>query len=108
MAYLRGLTAKAKHAKAPSFVVCRLLIKRDDLIASLQQQKEEWINIDIKTSQDDPTKLNTIINEWKPDGGISNVPKLPMQTPTESSNMVDGDVVDDYPEEEINPDEIPF
>ena len=63
--FIDGLIIKPPHAKAPEFVKCAISIKREELIAWLQQQEGEWINADVKVSQGG--KWYAAVNEWKPD-----------------------------------------
>lgn len=63
--FISGLIVKPKHERAPDYVICKLSIKREELIAWLQEQDGEWINADIKESQGG--KLYAQVDEWKPD-----------------------------------------
>lgn len=49
--FISGLTFKAPHEKAPSYIMARGSIKREDLIAWLGTEQGEWINFDVKVSQ---------------------------------------------------------
>lgn len=50
--FIDGLIVKAPHERAPEYVKAKLSIKREELIAWLQQQGGDWINADVKVSQD--------------------------------------------------------
>lgn len=63
--FIAGLILKPKHERAPEYVICKLSIKREELIAWLQEQEGEWVNADIKESQGG--KLYAQVDEWKPD-----------------------------------------
>ncbi|KAB7765366.1 hypothetical protein [Xanthomonas sp. LMG 12461] len=63
--FITGLIVKPKHERAPGYVICKLSIKREELIAWLQEQDGEWVNADIKESQGG--KLYAQVDEWKPD-----------------------------------------
>lgn len=70
--FINGLIVKAPNDRAPEYVKARISIKREELIAWLQQQDGEWINADIKVSQQG--KWYAAVDDWKPDanrGGAS-------------------------------------
>lgn len=62
--YIEGLIAKAPHENAPAYVKAKLSIKRQELIAWLQQQEGEWINADVKVSQ--AGNWYAQVDTWKP------------------------------------------
>ena len=62
--FIDGLMFKEKHQNAPDFVVCKLSIKREELIAWLQAKDGEWINGDIKRSKNG--KIYAAVDNWKP------------------------------------------
>ena len=49
--FVNGLFVKKPHEKAPDFVKMAISIKREDLIGFLEQEKGEWVNIDVKESR---------------------------------------------------------
>ena len=68
--FIEGLYPREKHERAPDFVLCKLSIKVDDLLAYLTAWKaarpgEEWINADLNIARSGKgyAKLDT----WKPD-----------------------------------------
>lgn len=63
--FIDGLLAKPPHERAPEYVKAKLSIKRQELIAWLQAQQGDWINADIKVSQNG--KWYVAVDEWKPD-----------------------------------------
>lgn len=65
--FIGGLLVKAPSDKAPDYVKARLSIKREELIAWLQTEHGEWINADIKESQNG--KWYAAVDDWKPNGG---------------------------------------
>jgi hypothetical protein len=65
--FITGLIVKAPHERAPEYVKAKLSIKREELIAWLQQQSGEWINADVKVSRGG--KWYVAVDEWKRDGG---------------------------------------
>ena len=67
--FISGLTFKAPHEKAPSYIMARGSIKREDLIAWLGTEHGEWINFDVKVSQNG--KWYAAVDEWKPNQGGS-------------------------------------
>lgn len=64
--FIDGLIVKPPRDGAPDYVICKLSIKRQALIAWLQQQEGEWINADVKESQGG--KLYAAVDDWKPNG----------------------------------------
>ncbi len=67
--FIDGLIVKAPNDNAPEYVKAKLSIKREEMIAWLQQQTGDWINADIKVSQGG--KWYAAVDDWKPnqDGG---------------------------------------
>ncbi|MBW8849967.1 MAG: hypothetical protein JF600_04230 [Xanthomonadales bacterium] len=63
--FVGGMIAKAPHDNAPGYVKARLSIKREELIEWLREKDDEWINVDIKESQDG--KWYAAVDSWKPD-----------------------------------------
>ena len=62
--FVDGLMAKKPNEKAPDFVKCALSIKREDLIAWLTSQTDEWINVQVKESKGG--KWYAEVDTWKP------------------------------------------
>tara|TARA_R100000935_G_scaffold15147_1_gene30144 strand:- start:2097 stop:2303 length:207 start_codon:yes stop_codon:yes gene_type:complete len=62
--FVDGLMAKKPNEKAPDFVKCALSIKREDLIAWLTGQTDEWINVQVKESKGG--KWYAEVDTWKP------------------------------------------
>lgn len=69
--FISGLIVKAPSERAPDYVKCKLSIKRSELIAWLKTEEGEWINADVKVSQNG--KWYAAVDEWKPEqrGGSS-------------------------------------
>ena len=65
--FIDGLIVKAPHENAPEYVKAKLSIKREELIGWLQSQTGDWINADIKESQQG--KWYCAVDTWKPNGG---------------------------------------
>lgn len=65
--FINGLIVKAPNDRAPEYVKARISIKREELIAWLQSERGEWINADIKVSQNG--KWYAAVDDWKPNGG---------------------------------------
>jgi hypothetical protein len=63
--FIDGLIVKAPHERAPDFVKAKLSIKREELIAWLEDQDGEWINADVKESRGG--KWYVSVDEWKPE-----------------------------------------
>ncbi|ADV26979.1 hypothetical protein Psesu_1129 [Pseudoxanthomonas suwonensis 11-1] len=64
--FIDGLMAKAPHENAPEYVKAKLSIKREELIAWLQQQGGDWINAEVKVSGSSG-KWYVAVDQWRPD-----------------------------------------
>lgn len=62
--FIPGLVLKSPREGAPDFVKLRGSIKRDELIAYLAANTDEWINFDVKESKGG--KLYAARDNWKP------------------------------------------
>lgn len=71
--FIDGLNAKAPNQGAPEYVKAKLSIKREALIAFLQQRDGEWINAEIKESKGG--KWYVAVDAWKPNSGQSERPQ---------------------------------
>ena len=67
--FVNGLNIKAPHENAPEFVKCKISIKRKDLGNWLRGRDEDWINLDVKVSQEG--KWYAVIDTWKPNQNSS-------------------------------------
>jgi len=65
--FIDGLIVKAPNQGAPDYVKAKLSIKREELIAWLQSQSGDWINVEVKESKGG--KWYAAVDTWKPDGG---------------------------------------
>ena len=63
--FIDGLIVKAPHDRAPDFVKAKLSIKRQELIAWLEDQDGDWINADVKVSRGG--KWYVAVDDWKPE-----------------------------------------
>ena len=72
-----GLTVKAPHERAPEYVKAKISIHRERLIAWLQTQEGEWINLDVKASRDG--KWYAAVDDWKPQKQAKKTAKAPAQ-----------------------------
>lgn len=59
-----GLIVKPPHERAPEYVKAKISIHRERLIAWLQQQEGEWVNLEVKASRDG--KWYAAVDDWKP------------------------------------------
>ena len=74
--FIDGLIFKAPNENAPDYVIAKISIKRAELIAWLQAQTGDWINADLKESQQG--KLYAAVDTWKPqEGGQSRARTAP-------------------------------
>lgn len=60
----KGIGFKAPHQNAPEYVKAKVSIKREELIAWLQSKQGDWINLDVKVSQNG--KWYAAVDNWKP------------------------------------------
>lgn len=63
--FVSGMIARAPREGSPDYIMARISIKREELIAWLQSKGDEWINVDIKESQGG--KWYAAVDSWKPD-----------------------------------------
>jgi len=93
----KGLMVKAKHENAPEYVLCKLSIRREELIEWLQGKDGDWINLDVKESKGG--KLYAAVDAWKPDrqrgGSSGSRGGAPQRTRPQSSKPTPDDDFDD-------------
>lgn len=63
--FVDGLMAKKPHANAPEWVKCNISLKREELLAWLSAQSEDWINLQVCESK--RGKWYAEVDTWKPD-----------------------------------------
>jgi hypothetical protein len=92
--FAQGMMFRPPRANAPAFILGGLSIKVDEFIAFLQAHNTNagWVNIDIKESKGG--KWYCELNQFKPERPASVEPKE--------------EPAIEYPEEDINPDDVPF
>ncbi len=73
-----GLIVKPPHERAPDHVKAKISIHRERLIAWLQTQEGEWINLDVKASRDG--KWYAAVDDWKPQ---KQAPKVTAKAPAQ-------------------------
>lgn len=91
--FINGLIVKAPNDNAPDYVKAKISIKRADLIAWLQAKDGEWINADVKVSQQG--KWYASVDNWKPNGGGEQPSARPQRTapaPAPMDNFADDDI----------------
>lgn len=97
----KGLMVKAKHENAPEYVICKLSIRREELIEWLQGKDGDWINLDVKESK--VGKLYAAVDTWKPEqrgGGSGSRGGAPQRQRPQSSKPA--------PPDDFDEDSIPF
>jgi len=102
--FIDGLIFKAPHENAPEYVIAKISIKRQELIAWLQSQTGEWINADLKESQQG--KLYAAVDDWKPGGGErgaarSSTPQRQEPAPKREAAPASRDFGDDFADDDI-------
>lgn len=90
--FIDGLIFKSPNEKAPDYVIAKISIKRAELIAWLQAQTGDWINADLKESQQG--KLYAAVDTWKPNAGASSSQSAPKREAplTASEDFADDDI----------------
>lgn len=97
--YPKGMITKTPSAKAPDFVVANLSIKNAEFIPFLQEHgKNGWVNISILKGRDN--SLYSVVDEFEP--------KKAQEVSEIKEEIKEILAPEDYPEEEITPDLIPF
>lgn len=65
--FVDGLVVQAPRDNAPEYVKARIWIKRAQLVAWLESQVGDSINVDVKVSQNG--KWYAAVDDWKPNQG---------------------------------------
>lgn len=94
--FLNGLIVKAPNENAPDYVKAKISIKREELIATLQAKDGEWINLDVKVSQNG--KWYAAVDNWKPNGGGERQAARPQRTASSATQQAP---MDDFADETI-------
>lgn len=88
--FISGLNFKAKPDNAPEYVIVKGSIKREDLIAWLQSERDEWVNFEVKVSKNG--KMYAAVDTWKPSGERPAKPKqAPPTDAFDDMDVPDGD-----------------
>lgn len=99
--FVNGLIVKAPREGAPEYVKASLSIKREELIAWLAGKDGEWINVDVKESQNG--KWYAAVNNWKPQQGNTSSARQPQRVERRDPEPV---AADDFQDDDLG--EIPF
>ena len=94
--FIDGLNAKAPNQGAPEYVKAKLSIKREALIAFLQQREGEWINAEIKESKGG--KWYVAVDPWKPNSEKSGQSDRPQR---QESKPAHADASNGFVDDEI-------
>lgn len=86
--FINGLIVKAPNEKAPEYVKARLSIKREELIGWLQTKSDEWVNADIKVSQNG--KWYASVDNWKPNTEAQRQDRPQRAAPAKPASFDDG------------------
>jgi hypothetical protein len=87
--FIDGLIFKAPHENAPEYVIAKISIKRAELIAWLQSQQGDWINADLKESQQG--KLYAAVDDWKP--GTQRQEREPRREAAGGADIADDEII---------------
>jgi hypothetical protein len=94
--FVEGLNAKSPGDKAPEYVKAKLSMKREALIAWLQQREGEWVNAEIKVSKSG--KWYVAVDAWKPNSdGQSDLPSPRRESKPAHADASNGFVDDSIP-----------
>ena len=96
--FIDGLSAKAPRQNAPDFVKASLSIKREALIAWLQQRDDEWVNADVKEARSG--KWYVAVDPWRPNSDRQQRPErsAPHPAPAQAAaGTPAGEFDDDIP-----------
>ena len=66
MKFVDGMFVKAPHANAPDFVKASISLKVVEMLAWLNQQQGEWVNLDMKESREGKWYVSVSTFEPKP------------------------------------------
>jgi len=66
MKFVDGMFVKAPHANAPDFVKASISLKVVEMLAWLNQQQGEWVNLDVKESREGKWYVSVSTFEPKP------------------------------------------
>lgn len=86
--FINGLSFKAPHDNAPEYVKAKGAIKREELIAWLQEKDGEWVNFDVRVSNGG--KWYAAVDNWRPGGNgtpRSNAPHTQRREPAKSGGF---------------------
>jgi hypothetical protein len=98
--FIPGLYVNPPHPNQKSFVKGRIGMKRVELINWLQEQRGEYVNVDILESKKDKDKWYAQINDYKGRDSASGAASFPRQTftaPARSSESSAEFIDDDIP-----------
>lgn len=95
--FVDGLIVKPPNENAPEYVIAKISIKREELIAWLQKKEGEWINLDVKESQ--AGKYYASVDNWKPNGNRqeSSKPRQESKPAQAQTGFADDFADDDIP-----------
>lgn len=70
--FVDGLYPKPKNPSAPDFVIGKLSINLEQFMPWIRQwckdnPGEKWVNIEMVTRKNDPSKGSAKLDEWKPE-----------------------------------------
>ncbi|MCK4500905.1 hypothetical protein KAU11_10425 [Candidatus Babeliales bacterium] len=95
--YITGLFVKAPHEKAPAFVLAKGSINVEKMLEYLQNTDEQYLNFNILKGRNNNVYAEK--DNWKPDASKAKVATAPKPAPAPQEVA---------PEDDINPEDIPF
>ncbi len=102
--FVDGMIARAPREGSPDYIMARISIKREALIAWLSARNDEWINVDIKESQGG--KWYAAVDSWKPDRPRSGSGRSERSAPPRQQRAAPAPAP--RPADDFSDDDIPF
>ena len=92
--FTSGLFAAYPHEKAKDFVITRLTFKPSQFMEWLQQHLEkEYLNVDVRVSTKDPSKLFCAVNNYKAKDQDPLAPAREALAPQTHDDVLPADVI---------------
>ena len=86
--FVDGLFIKAPKPNSPEFVKASISIKREEFHRWIEQQSGDWLNLDVKEPKSG--KWYASLNDWKPAGGMPQMPTFNTPAPLPAYKEDDG------------------
>ena len=97
MKFVDGMFVKAPHANAPDFVKASISLKVVEMLAWLNQQQGEWVNLDMKESREGKWYVSVSTFEPKKPSERNDQGQDDGSPESQQSNPPEDDFSDDIP-----------